>query len=274
MEGIFGNQAKKTFADMKKKAQRKRSNIKTRYGIDLSEEIQIPSSIDDFKDRASYFAWKKQIGSFVDRKNQDYSYMQNKHGLVITKRQFSELKAGTKEHREKAKAEAKAMENLPYIEDGKKIETLGQRAEKIGIGEAMGITMPEQFDRESFESIKDPRTIGAKVKANEKRKNPDFYDERKVQMQQNYIEMMFFILDQDNPDHMEVLQFVQNMDPNDFYNMYYSDKESLAFNMYPSKESQLNGGEMPEPSAMLTAIGLYELNKESSDSDVNRLKNF
>jgi len=271
---LFGKQAQKTFNEMKKKAQRKRSNIKNRYGIDLSGEIQIPSSIDEFESRSDYFKWKKQINSFTDRKNPEYRYIQNKHGLVITQKQFNELKQGTAEHRRKAFEQAESMKDLPYIEDGKVLETLGERAEKTSIGEAMGITMPKQFDREAFEKIKDPRTIGAKIEANEKRKDPDFYDERMIQMQKNYIELMFFVLNQDDPEQLKTLEIVQNMNPDDFNNMYHSNLEALAFEMYPSPKKHAEDGKIPSPAKMLQAIEDYEKLKVDRDSLENKLGNF
>jgi hypothetical protein len=66
-----------------------------KYGVDLTEEVSIPS-LDSFQTREEFNEWKEKAGSFTNRNNQRFQFVKNEHGVVASKSLLNEISRNRK----------------------------------------------------------------------------------------------------------------------------------------------------------------------------------
>lgn len=196
-------------------AKAKINRVKGKYGIDLTGEITVPK-LESFKSRSEFNAFKDQVKSFTNRNNTKYQFVENKYGVVASKREINKIKRDTKQAQRVAKKLAKEAVNKPFVAGGKVRGTVGQRMLQMGKPETAGITIPRDFD---FFKIRTRKQLMEKAKNMRERSDVEFFDKRMELMKDNYIKSLESTY---NSDAHELAKVIEQMSPKDFYEMYIS----------------------------------------------------
>lgn len=200
------------------------------HGIDLSNQISVPS-IKDFKTRDEFNTWKQKSESFLDRGNWKYSFVKNKNDVSISRKELNELKKKTKIAQQKAKKQIAQAEKLPFVMGGKVYGTVGDRIRQMPDAHELGIYIPPDFN---FNAIQNQSQLRMKKESIEKRVNPDSIDERMRQMKENFT----VVLEKShNSDAQELIDRLDNV-PNDVFLEMYWQFEEFDFTLYRSDPTE------------------------------------
>lgn len=185
------------------------------YGVDLSDEINIPD-INEFKTRSEFNRWKREQRSFTNRANLHYQFRKNKYGVVASKSEILKAELRTKQAQENAKKFIKEhKENLPRTEKAREVYL---KQPDYG-----GVTVPKDFD---FGSIRSRRDLEKRLENILKRASPKYYDEKMTQMKMNYMKA----LDENfNSWANKLIDLIGEMSPDDFFNMYLQNRSKMEF---------------------------------------------
>lgn len=216
---------RKEYARLVKNTKAKLRRTKKNYGLDLSDEVVIPS-LDDFTTRQEFNLWKQQMSSFTNRANLNYQFKKNPYGVVASKKEINEITRNTKRAQEIAKQFEREASEKPFISGGKQQGTLEQRSFMLD-KPVSGITVPRDFD---FEKVRSRRQLEAKKESMARRVTPEFYDKRMEQMKENYINLMQSTF---HSDADELVRKLENMTAKDFYNMWLMFDEFDFTHYYP-----------------------------------------
>lgn len=199
-------------------AKSKISRIKNKYGVDLSGEIEVPK-IDSFASRAEFNQFKERAKSFTNRNNTKYQFVENKFGVVASKKEINKIKRDTEKAQRVAKKLTKEATNKPFIAGGKQQGTVGQQMKQMGKPDTAGIVIPNDFD---FNKIRTRKQLKAKAESMEGRSEPGFFDKRMEQMKTNFIDALNKTF---NSDAHGVAERIEIMSARDFYEMYLTINE-------------------------------------------------
>jgi hypothetical protein len=83
-----------------------------KYGVDLTEEVSIPS-LDSFQTREEFNKWKEKAGSFTNRNNQKFQFVKNEHGVVASKSLLNEISRNRKKKFVLAERKVKRNKSKP-----------------------------------------------------------------------------------------------------------------------------------------------------------------
>lgn len=203
---------KREYRRLRKNAQEKIRRVQNKYGVDLRDQVRLPS-IESFETRKEFNQWKKQIKSFTNPANLDYQFRMNKQGVVATKKEIQQAKRHTKQAQRLADRVKKKFKDKPYYAGGKQHGTYGKQQQMMGRPTYGGIIRPKDFN---FEDIETRHRFEQKAETMEKRANKDFYKEQMSQMQSNFIDAMY---KQFNSDAEETVQRIRQIPSQKFYQM-------------------------------------------------------
>lgn len=228
------------------------------HGIDLSNQISIPS-IKEFKTRDEFNAWKQKSKSFLDRGNWKYSFVKNKNDVSISRKELNELKKKTKVAQNLAKKKLKQTEKLPFVAGGKQYGTVGDRIKQMPNANELGIYIPPDFN---FDAIQNQSQLKMKKNQIEKKVNPDEIDKTMTTMQRNFITVLEHSF---NSDAEELVEKLKNVPADDFLEMYYMFEE-FDFALYRSPKDADSGyhpdavdqEHLADVSQMLAYVNAYE----------------
>lgn len=198
------------------------------YGVDLSNEIQLPS-IEDFQTRQQFNEWKNKVHSFTSVSNTRYQFKKNEFGVVASKKEIFEIERNTKQAQLIATKLAKEAAKKPFISGGKEQGTVGQRMLQMGKPNTAGISIPKDFD---FDKIRTRAQLEKKKKNMEERANEEFFDKRMTKYKEN---LMRLIADTFNSDANELLAKLKEIPPDDFYEMALIFEEMTFDYIYTSE---------------------------------------
>lgn len=183
------------------------------YGIDLSDEINLPP-IEEFKTRKQLNEFKEKQRMFTSRSNLKYQFKKNEYGVVASKRELLDIEMNNKKAQRLAKEKIKEMENKPFISGGREQGTVGQRMKQMNKPNAAGIVVPPDFN---FEKVRNRQQLEQKKENVERRANENYFDERMERMKQNYIRLLS---DTFNSDANPLIELLEGVPSDDFYEMY------------------------------------------------------
>lgn len=235
---------------MVKNTKAKISRTLKNHGIDISDKIDIPKRITDFKTRDEYNAWKQEQASFVNPNNLDLQFVTNKRGVTKSKKEINKVKRDTKRAQQLAKKLEKEAEKKPFISGGKNEGTVGQRMKQMGRPNTAGITVPPDFD---FDKIVDNSQFKRKQESMEKRASDTYFEERMEKMKENFMKILELSF---NSDADELVEKIRSVPAEDFYEMYLMFDE-FDFDLYASD----NDGGFSDDSnikQMETYIDIYQ----------------
>lgn len=243
---------------MAKNAKAKVNRTLKNHKIDLSSEINIPN-IDDFTTRAEFNAFKRQVNSFLDRGNWKYSFIKNKNGVSISRKEKNELERKTKIAQQKAKKRLKEAEKLPFIAGGKQYGTVGDRITQMANTNELGIYVLKDFN---FDAIQNQSQLRMKRNQIEKKVNPDEINKTMTTMQRNFITVLEHSF---NSDAEELIEKLKHIPADDFLEMYYMFEEfDFALYRSPKDDDSLYHPEvigqdhLADVSQMLAYVDAYE----------------
>lgn len=201
------------------------------YGVDLSDEIQIPKQ-SDFKTRKEYNQWKEQIRDFTNRNNTKYQFQKNEYGVVASKREINEAKRATKQAQRIADKMSKKMAKKPFHSGGKVQGTVEQRMLQMGKPNVGGIYRPPNFD---FNKIRSRKQFTEKLENMKERSNPNFIDARSQRLKENYYRTLeeHFNSDADN-----LIDEIKQIPADDFFELYLMYDEFQFDYIYTEEQSQ------------------------------------
>lgn len=210
---------------MARNAKAKIGRIKNKFGIDLTSEISVPK-LENFKTRAEFNAFKEQARSFTNRHNTKYQFVENKFGVVASKREINKIKRDTERAQRVARKLTKEAVNKPFIAGGKVQGTVGQQMMQMGKPDTAGIVIPRDFD---FDKVRTRTQLKAKAESMQERSSPQFFDKRMQQMRDNFVEALNKTF---NSDAHGIAERIKNMSARDFYEMYLTVKEFKFASIY------------------------------------------
>lgn len=256
------NNDRKTYERLVKNTKAKISRTRKKYGIDLSNEVELPP-LEDFTTRKQFNEWKRKQESFTSRANTKYQFVKNKYGIVTSKATINEIERNTKKAQRIVDEQRKKIENKPFISGGRQQGTVGQRMQFLSPPQVTGVSRPNDFDFEQVRSYNRLNTIRSGM---EEKARPDYYDKRIEQMHQNFIEIVqksfnsFSLAD-------ELVERLKKIPPDEFFELYLIIDE-LSFEYFNS-----DGQHVTATEAMLEEIHSYLDKYDRGDVDLS-LKGF
>ena len=139
-------------------------------------------------------------------------------------------------HADKAKAEAQRqidkIKDLPVIIDGEQHGTVADREIARPDSEAFGVYFPSDFDIDNFTT---PEAVEKRIEKDKQRSDPEYFDKRKEQMQENFIS----IFDGQDPNEVppEIVQMLREMTADEFYEFYWMFPD-MSFEDFDSESGQ------------------------------------
>lgn len=197
------------YDDLRRKVKSKISRVKNKYSRDLDSGDIAKFTRTNPKEmtRKMYNDLIEKAQSFINRSNTNYQFKKNKNGVVITQREFNEIKRNIAIDQRNAKKRAK--------EDAKKNLKNGNvylknKNDEIG-----------QMGNFNFDSIQNRTQFEKRLENSRKRAEPDYFDKRLIKMRENYIEKMYDVF---NSDADPIVMMINEMSLKDFYELYKREK--------------------------------------------------
>jgi hypothetical protein len=190
------------------------NRVQKNFHRDLSGEIKTDFKLDKVT-RATFNAWVEQAKSFTNRSNTNYQFKKNKNGVVITGKEYNEIKRNIEIDRRNAeKRRKKEPVNLNNV-------YLKKPKDEFGV---MG--------RFNFDAIQSRKVFEERLENSRKRISPTYYDDRIRIMRENYIEKLYDVF---NSDAEPLVAQILEMDLNDFYDLYLRE-ERMQFDFVYTAE--------------------------------------
>lgn len=185
-----------------------------------------------FKTRKDFNLFKQTVEEVTSRSFKPLQIQDNARGIKYPRIMHN---IGLK-HAEKAKKEAQRqidkIKDLPIIIDGEERGTVADREISTPDSDAYGVYTPSDFDIDNFTT---PQAVEKRIEKDKQRSDPEYYDERKEQMQQNFIS----IFDGQDPNEVppEIVELLKGMTPDEFYEFYWMFPD-LSFEDFDSESGQ------------------------------------
>lgn len=217
---------------MVRNTQAKIRRTQKKYGVDLSDQVDLPS-IDDFSTRSEFNEWKAEQSRFTNRSVMKFQFEKNVYGVVASKQELFDVKRDTRIAQNIVKELEKQVKDKPFISGGRQQGTVGQRLEMVGKPNVGGIYSPPEFD---FQQYKDRRGLEDKIKNMKERADPNLVDKRAEQMKSNFITAL-----RENYNNFadDLIEVVKTVPAEDFYEMYHIFDEINFF--YEDSEDKMKG---------------------------------
>lgn len=275
------------FNRLQKNAKAMIRSRKKKYNVDISGEIDLRTSVTEFKTRKEFNAWKESMNKL--RYRADLQIKKTKDGTVATQKQINqsvleakinirkltpvEGKKGLYKNKYGATFTAKQVETMTLqtnvardleIKRKEYIESIPRYDRK---GRLITPTKKDKTEgsvivREKF----DPSTIQSNVTVKMREENlkhvsdPQRYEKRSSQLKENNIKALREMLGDDVDDIVKYFEGMSNSEFNNFFFMY--SKSSMGFDyIYQSGEYSLSEGDLDD---RLEGVA------ESIRTDINR----
>lgn len=231
------------------------------YGVDLSDEVFIPESIEDFQTRKEFNEWKQKQSSFTNRSNLNYQYVKNPYDVVATKAQINKIERDTRRAQNLAKKEIKKQLDKPVIRDGEQTGTVRDRTRYMSEPDVLGITVPKDFN---FKTVRNPQRLRDIEKGMKNRSESEYYDERKERMRDNFIKMLEETY---NSDSEELIKELEDFDPDNFYDLYVRFPDQFNFEIYYINEisDEIDDKHLNDINKMIGFVKDYKGGKMNTD---------
>ena len=185
-----------------------------------------------FKTRKDFNLFKQTVEEVTSRSFKPLQIQDNAKGIKYPRIM---LNIGMK-HADKAKKEAQRqidkIKDLPIIIDGEERGTVTDREIATHDSESFGIYPPSDFDIDVYTT---PEAVEKRIEKDKERSDPEYYDMRKAQMQDNFISM--FEVKDSNEVLDEILLMLSVMTPDQFYEFYWMFPD-ISFEDFDSESGQ------------------------------------
>lgn len=224
------NNPKKEYQRLSRNTKAKMKYVQEKYGLDLSYEVEIPSYQELMEDD-SFDDWSEQMTSFTDRNNLNYQFERNAKGMVYSKAELLEGLENTKQAQENAQNFIDRFKDKEYSIGGEEAGyTVGDRMILYKKENVAGITVPEDFDIDAFETR--DRLTG-KLELLQEKADGVFFDRSMRQMQSNFIKSVSASFNSEGDD---IVDMISAMPEDDFFELFLM-KAEFTFEDYASDGS-------------------------------------
>jgi hypothetical protein len=208
----------------------KMRRVKRDYGLDLSYEIDIPS-YSEVKSSETFDDFSEEMMSFTDRGNANYQFARNEKGMPYSK---AELQRGL-ELREIAAVNAQNFidrfkEKEYQINNQDAGYTVGDRMTLYEKENVAGITVPNEFDINAFESR---NRLESRLETLEEKADGVFFDRSMRTMKENFMKSLKGSFNSTGDDIVEMIDI---MPEDDFFELFIQSAE-FTFEDYASDGS-------------------------------------
>jgi hypothetical protein len=211
-------------------AKAKMRRLQKQHGIDLTDEISLPS-LSSFQNRKAFNNFKEDINKFNKGLKNDYKIVKNDQGVAFTKKEVKKY--------EKVQKEAIRLAEEHYA----KTKTEDQ---KIFL-KPSNLEIPRKVD------LKDIRTRGNfkdRMENLTKRSNPQYFNERDELFKTNYIKSILGSFNEREVVN-EIVELIQAIPADRFYDIYKEYFTYFDFTLFDSE-----GQEVGADDGYLSAIRL------------------
>jgi hypothetical protein len=240
---------KKEYNKLKNAVKSKVKRTLNNYGINLENEVSIPS-LSEFSTRSDFNQWKAKANSFM--KNAKYKFRKNKNGLVASVAQLNEWQRLSTIERNIAKKKKKEYANQPFMRHGEKIGTVGERFGMLKRPKNIGFSVPSKFD---FNNYHTREALERRIKVMEGRARTGEFDRRLATFKENFIagvEKTF------NNHADDLVRKLESLPANVLYDMYLENDEFQNL-MYRYTKDDYNGIQTLDDNAGLETM--YDIEK-------------
>lgn len=222
---------KKEYNKLKNAIKSKVNRTKKNYGVNLENEITIPS-LSEFSNRKEFNAWKNKASSFTNRNNTRYQFRKNKHGVVASVKELNEFERLNRLERNIVKEKSKKYKDKPFMRHGQQIGTVGDRFGMLKRPKNIGFSVPAKFNFNNFYSKYD---LKKRKEAMEKRADPANFDRRLEAFKERYLMGLDQTFNGDDETY-EVIRKLSRLSAEELYDLYQENNElQILFNPSPDK---------------------------------------
>lgn len=232
---------------MVRNAKAKVRRLKRKYDVDIGGEVPLPN-LKDIETRKDFNKIKADIQQFNRRTTTiDKFTVTNERGVRASFKELRELEANTKKAQEIADAVRDKINELKFYtaNSDKSLSTVGERLSRFMRPE-YGVHRPRDFD---FNNIGSESYLRTKMESMRERAQPDYFDERKVELKRNILLKMKKSFNSDGDDLVDRLI---DISPDDLYELFLQHEEFQFDYRYTQEQ-------------------LYSGNHDIVDEDVERL---
>lgn len=255
---------RKEYGRLVRNTRAKLRRIEENFGVDLSSEIVIPSSVDTFTTRADFNEWKEGQRSFTNRANLDYQFEINKYGVVASKREIAQLERKSKVVKRRAIEERDRVMDLPFYQQGKYKGTQAVRAIIIPEEDVTGIYVPDVFD---FDKVRYRDRLEVIEEGYDKKIDSDYYEKRQEQLMDNFIKKLEL---QHNSVADPLIEMIRGMDFYEFYELYLMYPDVFSFDDYDSASGEwIDDFETSSDLIVNNMIATLEQHQRGADKNIS-----
>lgn len=233
--GQRDNNPQREYQRLVRNTKAKLRRIEDEYGLDLSDEIKIPK-YEELNSPEKFDEFAERMSSFTDRGNLRYQFERNKKGVVYSKQELNEGIAHTMIAQEKAREFIDKYKDNPYYVSGKEAGyTVGERMTLFERENVAGITVPNDFDIDAFESRS---RLKGRLELLGEKASGKFFDQSMSRMKENF---MRAVRGSFNSEADDVLDMIDIIPPDDFFELFIM-KAEFTFEDYAS-DGSIDGSE-------------------------------
>jgi hypothetical protein len=224
------NNPQKEYKRLVRNTKEKLKRVQENWGVDLSYEIEIPS-YNELNTTEKFDDFVEEMTSFTDRSNLHYQFDRNKKGLVY---RLSEVERGnelTKQSQENAQEFIDRFKEKTYQVGGKEMSyTVGDRMTLYDKENAAGITVPNDFDIDAFETRS---RLEGRLELLEEKADGVFFDRSMRTMKENFMKSLKGSF---NSEADDIIEMIDIMPEDDFFELFLMTGE-FTFEDYASDGS-------------------------------------
>ena len=220
----------KEYARLVRNAKAKIRRTNQKYQVDLTSDIKIPS-INEFRTREEFNKWKQKMSSFTNRSNLKYQFEKNRYGVVATKKDLNRIRRDDEKALKIIEEKINQQKDKPFYVNGKMVGTQEFKSLWLAKPDIGGFYKWKPFD---WENVRDKRAVANRLKRLDKVLEEDYFDKRTAKMKQNFIEELQFSFNSEADKVVDMLQYLR---PDDFYELYNMFPDVFDFRLYSSENA-------------------------------------
>ena len=176
-----------------------------------------------------------EMKSFTNRYNPRFQYVKNVYGVWGNKKDIHYAERQNKANINRAIKELNKVDKVK-----KQNQDLEFKELLLGKETVANVSVPNAFD---FSKIRYQSTWRDKLNSIKNRSKPDYYDKRKWQMQQNFIDIIHLSF---HSDADKLVKELKSFTPDEFYDFYLNNVYLVDFEAYDSDGMEDDFGKIAE----------------------------
>lgn len=204
--------------------------IQENYGLDVSDKIHIPR-FEELNTDEKFDKFSDNMEAFTDRGNKEFQFHRNDKQVVYSQAELERGIEDTKEAQRKAQEFIDKFKDNPYAVEGRETGyTIGDRMLLYQKENVAGITVPNDFDIDTFESRS---RLEGRLELLDEKASGKFFDQSMERMKNNFMKALRGTF---NSDADDVINMIDIVPPDDFFELFLM-KAEFTFEDYASDGS-------------------------------------